>query len=116
MSLRCYRRRSRMKRIAPVVVLLALLAVGATSASSAPSAAGAVYTLSNSTTGNAVLAYSRDADGTLTPQGSFPTGGAGTGGGLGSQGALVLSDDRHWLAAVNAASDSISLFAVRQGG
>src|SRR5438132_14652 len=104
-----------MTRIALVLGLLAVFAFATTAASSSPSFAGTVYTLSNSTAGNAVLAYGRAADGTLSPQGSFPTGGAGTGGGLGSQGAVVLSDDRHWLAAVNAGSNSVSLFEARQG-
>jgi hypothetical protein len=56
---------------------------------------GTVYTQSNSPAGNAVLAFSRAGDGTLTAQGSYPTGGTGTGANLGSQGAVVLSDDHH---------------------
>ena len=32
---------------------------------------GAVFTLSNSAAGNAVLAFGRSADGSLTPAGSF---------------------------------------------
>lgn len=105
-----------MKRITLALGLVMMMLVAVTAAVGAPSSAGTVYTLSNAPAGNAVLAYSRAADGTLTPQGSFPTGGTGTGGGLGSQGAVILSDDRHELFAVNAASDSISWFAVRSGG
>ena len=78
---------------------------------SVPSA-GAVFTSSNSTSGNAVLAFARASDGSLTAAGSFVTGGTGTGGGLGSQGAVTLSNDGSWLFAVNAASNSISSFAV----
>src|SRR5205823_9515199 len=59
---------------------------------------------------------SRAADGALTPQGTFPTGGTGTGAGLGSQGAVVLSDGNRQLLAVNAGSNSISLFSVRPDG
>ena len=73
---------------------------------------GAVFTLSNSSAGNAVIAFSRSADGSLTPAGSFATLGNGTGAGLGSQGAVVLSDDGQFLFAVNAASNSVTSFSV----
>ncbi len=74
--------------------------------------AGAVFTLSNQAAGNAVIAFSRSSDGSLTPAGSFATLGNGTGAGLGSQGALVLSDDGDFLYAVNAASNTITSVAV----
>ena len=73
---------------------------------------GAVYTQSNSASGNAVIVFGRSADGTLTPAGSFATLGNGTGAGLGSQGAVTLSDDGAYLFAVNAASNSITSFSV----
>jgi len=73
---------------------------------------GAVFTLSNAAGGNAVIAFERGADGTLTPAGSFATLGNGTGAGLGSQGAVALSDDGRFLFAVNAASNTITSFAV----
>jgi 6-phosphogluconolactonase len=73
---------------------------------------GAVYTQSNSAAGNAVIVFGRSADGTLTPAGSFATLGNGTGAGLGSQGAVTLSDDGEFLFAVNAASNTITSFAV----
>jgi len=76
---------------------------------------GAVYVLSNQPVENAVIVFHRNADGTLLPGGSFPTGGAGFGSGpnpLGSQGALMLSADNRLLFAVNAGSDSITAFAV----
>jgi|RhiMetdeSRZDD1v2_1073273.scaffolds.fasta_scaffold22577_7 6-phosphogluconolactonase len=75
---------------------------------------GAVYTLTNAMSGNAVAVFERDRDGSLTARGSVPTGGNGTGAGLGSQGALVLDDDR--LFAVNAGSNSISLLHVDRRG
>ena len=77
--------------------------------------AGMVYTLSNAVGGNAVLAFSRGVGGTLTPAGSFATGGAGTGSGLGSQGAVTLSDNGKFLFAVNAGSNDVSAFRVRDG-
>ena len=78
--------------------------------------AGAVYTMTNATTGNSVLLFNRAADGTLTAAGSFATGGSGTGRGLGNQGALVLSEGQRWLFAVNAGSNEISVFAVKRAG
>jgi 6-phosphogluconolactonase (cycloisomerase 2 family) len=77
---------------------------------------GAVYTLTNKASGNAVAVFQRAADGTLTPQGEVASNGLGSGGGLGSQGALVLSKNGRWLYAVNAGSNDISVFAVRPDG
>jgi 6-phosphogluconolactonase len=83
--------------------------------------AGAVYVSTNETSGNRVLVFNRSADGTLTPGGSFATGGLGTGGqepdfGLGNAGALALSEDNRFLYAVNSGSNDISIFAVRPDG
>jgi 6-phosphogluconolactonase (cycloisomerase 2 family) len=78
--------------------------------------AGAVYTLTNQASGNGVAVFHRAADGSLTYSATAPTGGLGTGAGLGSQGAVVLSDDNRHLLAVNAGSDDISLFAVDEDG
>jgi 6-phosphogluconolactonase (cycloisomerase 2 family) len=52
----------------------------------------------------------------LTAAGAVATGGAGTGGGLGNQSGVTLSDDGRWLLAVNAASNDVSLFSVRANG
>lgn len=79
-------------------------------------AAGAVYVTSNAPGGNQVLAFGRASDGTLTPAGAYPTGGTGTGAGLGSQGAVVLSADGRWLLAVSAGSGHVSAFRVRPHG
>ena len=99
-----------------LLLLVAVLALAAAavagSASAARDGVGAVFTLSNSTAGNAVLVYDRAADGSLTPAGSYATGGTGTGGGLGSQGAVVLSANGHRLFAVNAGSNSVTEFRV----
>jgi len=77
---------------------------------------GAVYTMDNSTSGNHVLAFQRAADGSLTSAGAFPTGGSGTGSGLGNQGALVLGQGERWLFACNAASSLSDLESDRSGG
>jgi 6-phosphogluconolactonase len=94
------------------VVLLALAAPAM--ASGGGRGGGAVYTLTNSASGNAVAVFDRAHDGSLTAEGTVSTGGAGTGAGLGSQGALVLDDDR--LFAVNAGSNTISLLDVDRRG
>lgn len=78
-------------------------------------AAGAVYTMSNDTSSNALLTFERNATGELTAKGVVPTGGRGTGAGLGNQGALALSDDGRWLVVVNAGSDDITLFDLKTG-
>lgn len=73
---------------------------------------GAVYVMTNQTSGNSIMAFNRAANGALTLMGTFPTGGLGMGSGndpLGSQGALILSSDGHFLFAVNAGSNNISV-------
>ena len=76
----------------------------------------AVYTLTNQVAGNAVAVFHRAADGTLSAAGTVATGGTGTGAGLGSQGAVILSDDGQRLFAVNAGSNDVSVFAVGPAG
>ncbi len=77
---------------------------------------GVVYVLGNQAAANAVLAYRRSSSGALTPAGSYPTGGTGTGAGLGSQNALAFSNDGELLFAVNAGSNSVSTFRVGDQG
>ncbi len=74
-------------------------------------AEGNVYTESNAASGNAVLIFARDAGGALSMTGMVATNGNGTGAGLGSQGAVTLSGDGNWLFAVNAGSNTVSVFA-----
>lgn len=96
--------------------LFALLMIFISGLAAASGDAGAVFALSNTPNGNAVLIWNRAADGTLTAAGSIPTGGSGTGAGLGSQGALALSANHHWLFVANAGSNDISTFRVRPDG
>jgi 6-phosphogluconolactonase len=77
---------------------------------------GFVYTLSNQASGNAVIAYRRSANGSLTFSASYAAGGNGTGGGLGNQGAVVISDDEDVLLAVNSGSNTISSFKITGNG
>lgn len=80
------------------------------------SESGAVYVLGNQTSGNTVLVYNRAADGTLTYGDAVATDGTGTGGGLGSQNAVIVDRTAEHVYAVNAGSDSITSFAVTPTG
>lgn len=75
-----------------------------------------LYTETNEAGSNQIYIYRVNGDGSLSLKGSVSSGGAGTGAGLGSQGALVLSDSHEWLFAVNAGSNSVSSFKVGQDG
>jgi len=78
--------------------------------------AGAAYTMTNSAQGNSVMIYHRSSDGVLSPAGEIPTGGRGTGAGLGTQGSVVLNASNRRLLVVNAGSDDISVFKVSTDG
>ena len=78
--------------------------------------AGAVYAITNAAAGNSVVTYERGGDGALTAAAAFATGGLGSGAGLGSQGAVIVSDDQRFLFAVNAGSNSISSFRILPDG
>jgi 6-phosphogluconolactonase (cycloisomerase 2 family) len=97
---------------------------GPASAATTPSwfstgAARAVFVQTDNTAGNAVVAYHQAADGTLTLAGTYPTGGLGgqLSGSvvdhLASQGSLSYDRTDGSLYAVNAGSDTVSVFAVR---
>jgi 6-phosphogluconolactonase len=87
---------------------------GPAQAADGPGTAGAVYTMTNSPTGNAIEAYTRAGDGSLTPAGTYPTG--GDGGALGSGHSIVVSGDGRIVVNVNAGSNSISAFAATPWG
>lgn len=78
-------------------------------------AQGAVYTQSNSATGNQVLAFARSG-GMLAPAGVYPTEGLGAGAGLGSQGAVTLSRDGRFLLVANAGSNDVTVMRVTPAG
>src|SRR5262245_9162606 len=90
------------------------LAAGALLAAGMAHAGPAVYTTTDAAAGNDVVIFDRAPNGTLSPAGTVSTGGTGTGSGLGNQGAVVLAG--HWLLAVNAGSDDISVFRVDHDG
>jgi 6-phosphogluconolactonase (cycloisomerase 2 family) len=102
--------------VAAALVVGVAVAAGAAVAEAAGGKSGAVYTLTNSAAGNAVLVFDRAGDGTLTPAGAVPTGGLGSGAGLGSQNAVALSHNGKRLFAVNAGDNTISAFRVKHDG
>jgi len=95
-----------------LVLLLALTAaallLAATSAMA--SGGGALYTQTNDPAGNSVQRFDRGADGSLAPAGTYATGGTGLAALGGRQGAVELSDDGRHVFAINAGSDSVSVF------
>ena len=116
------------KRIATAAATVAAVAAGAAGPASAQHPARhfrfegdarAVFVQTDNLAGNQVVAYDRGADGTLTQTGVYDTGGLGgqlTGSvadHLASQGSLVLDRQADLLFAVNAGSNTVSVFAVR---
>jgi 6-phosphogluconolactonase (cycloisomerase 2 family) len=97
--------------IAAFAVGIALLFGGTAMAST-----GALYTQTNSPTGNAVHRLARAQDGSLTPIATYRTGGNGTGATLQSQGAVALSDDGRVLLAVDAGTNDVASFRVTRSG
>lgn len=91
--------------------------LAATQQDATPSA-GAVFVQTDAVSGNAIAVYDRAADGTLRPAGSYPTGGLGgvlTGSvvdHLASQGSLTYDRTRGLLYAVNAGSNTVTVFSV----
>ena len=109
---------------AAAAIAVAALAAPAASAatqsatSHAPYGGGAVFALTDNPAGNAVAAYHRAPNGTLTPAGTYRTGGLGgvLAGSVvdhtASQGALAYDDAHGLLIAVNPGSNTVSVFRV----
>lgn len=81
--------------------------------------AGAVYAMTNEFGGNRIIAYGRNANGTLELLGDFPTGGEGAAfdGGEGldpliSAFSLLPTTDNRYLLAVNAGSNTLTVFRI----
>ncbi len=110
------------------MVMLSLAAVAAAAAVAVPAAASAstqaspvvghVYVNDNTAGTNTIGAFDRHADGTLTPEAGSPfaAGGAGTGAGLASQGAVQISPDGRFLIAADAGSNQISVLRIKHNG
>jgi DNA-binding beta-propeller fold protein YncE len=118
-------------RFAALTAAVGLATLAATTApawagSKAPAPVGAVYVASNSWTGNKIITFPRLADGTLLPPlPGVATGGLGSGPGaipgvatdpLGSQHSLVVDAKDMRLFAVNAGSNSVSMFNIKPNG
>jgi 6-phosphogluconolactonase (cycloisomerase 2 family) len=109
-------------------LLLSLAAAAAAAAVAVPASASAsadsspvvghVYVNDNTAGTNTIGAFDRHADGTLTAEAGSPftAGGAGTGAGLASQGALQLSADGRFLIAADAGSNQISVLRIKPDG
>ncbi len=112
---------------AAVTAAMLTVAAGTASASSRPAggrgfwhgSGDAVFVQTDSPSGNEVVAYHRAPDGTLTEAGQYPTGGLGgiLAGSqvdhLASEGSLAYDPRSRTLIAVNAGSDTLSVFGVR---
>jgi 6-phosphogluconolactonase (cycloisomerase 2 family) len=104
----------------PVLLgLFAAVFLALAGSSSAGTSGSAVFVQTNEASGNQIAVYDRNADGTLTRAGTYATGGLGSAAlpgtesdRLATQGSLALVGHR-LLIAVNAGSDTISVFRVR---
>jgi 6-phosphogluconolactonase len=105
-----------------------ILGLAAAAAAAVPAAASAstghspvvghVYVNDNTKGTNTIGGFDRHADGTLTPEAGSPfvAGGAGTGAGLASQGAIQITPDGRFLLAVDAGSNQISVLRIHVDG
>jgi len=79
---------------------------------------GSVYVMSNDLEGNAIISFDRLSDGSLSFKETVSTTGLGGVSGepldpLSSQNAMILSENKKWLIAVNAGSNDFSIFSVQ---
>jgi len=97
---------------------VAAAAFAAAGGAAAPDVVGHVYVNDNTAGTNTIAGFDRHADGSLTPMhGSpFDAGGAGTGAGIGSQGALQITADGRYLLAADAGSNEISVLRIGPDG
>jgi 6-phosphogluconolactonase len=113
------------RRSGPILLSLAAATAAVVAAPASASAltqvssvTGHVYVNDNTAGTNTIGAFDRHADGTLTPEAGSPfaAGGAGTGAGLASQGALQISPDGRFLIAADAGSNQISVLRIKDNG
>jgi 6-phosphogluconolactonase len=104
--------------VVAVLGAMAGLAFAGPALASASPVVGHTYVNDNTAGANTISGFDRHADGTLTPiPGSpFLAGGAGTGHGLASQGALQVSSDGRYLLAVDAGSSQLSVLRIHDDG
>ena len=110
-------------RVSTVIAAMAGAMLGAPALvahAAAPTAGAdhAVFVQTNDPAGNAIVAYSRAGDGSLTWAATYPTGGNGARAAgaavdpLASQSSLVYDANHGLLLAVNAGSNTVSVFSV----
>src|SRR5216684_1195002 len=107
-----------LKQLGSLTMALGLfLSIHAPKAAAESNSAGFVYVMTNKNPGNSVIQYSRASNGALTWLREVATGGDGSGptkvDPLGSQDSLVLSGDGRLLLAVNAGSNEVSIFGLK---
>lgn len=118
--------------ILAVALLLGVATPAVAQEATAPAAeaggTGTIYAMTNSLAGNEIVAYERAGDGTLTPAGHFATGGLGSGSFENSDTALIVASSEgqsspvdlgggnDLVFAVNAGSDTISVFQATNDG
>ena len=104
--------------VAAATAVAAAVPAAASASAQASPVVGHGYVNDNTAGTNTIGAFDRHADGTLTPEAGSPfaAGGAGTGAGLASQGALQISPDGRFLIAADAGSNQISVLRIRGNG
>jgi 6-phosphogluconolactonase (cycloisomerase 2 family) len=109
---------SKLARAGALAIAASAILAGPALASPGHDGSGALFVQTDNPSGNTVVAYDRDGDGSLHAAGSYTTGGLGgvLAGSvvdhLASQGSLALDRERGLLYAVNAGSDTITVFSV----
>src|SRR3954452_1309405 len=110
---------ARLARTVGVAMLVtAGFAAAPTIAAAVTPVVGHVYVNDNTAGTNTIGAFEQHVDGSLTPMNGSPfsAGGAGTGTIVGSQGSIQATTDGHWVLAVDAGSNQISVLAVGSDG
>jgi 6-phosphogluconolactonase (cycloisomerase 2 family) len=108
----------RIATILPIAVLASTAAIAASDHAENGSERHAVFVQTNDPRGNSIDVYDRSTDGTLTFVATYPTGGVGSravgapSDPLASQHSLVYDGAHRLLFAVNAGSDTLSVFDV----
>jgi DNA-binding beta-propeller fold protein YncE len=109
---------SKLARAGALAIAASAILAGPAAASPGHDRDGALFVQTDDPAGNTIVAYDRSADGSLRAAGSYATGGLGgvLAGSvvdhLASQGSLALDRTRDLLYAVNAGSDTITVFSV----
>ena len=104
----------RLRLLSASLVFCALFGCGIGSALGQGKAA--VYSLTNDPDANSLVVFPRNTKGQLAEPVFYPTGGVGSGGSLHNQGALALGSQKNFIYAVNAGSNTISVFYLATKG